>query len=180
MTNLAMERDDGPAATIRLASSGDEVAFARLVAEYSDPMARVAMFVAGDPDIAAEAVQASWTIAWRKLERLREPARLRPWLVSIAANEARQLVRRQRRRRAVELSVPGAPTDSGDPADDVRLVDLVTALDHLGPSDRALLALRFAAGLDSPEIATAVGMSPSGVRMRIARLLDRLRRELDR
>jgi DNA-directed RNA polymerase specialized sigma24 family protein len=48
----------------------------------------------------------------------------------------------------------------------------------LEPSDRALVALRYVAGLDSFELATALGMSASGVRARLARILDRLRLEL--
>jgi DNA-directed RNA polymerase specialized sigma24 family protein len=42
-----------------------------------------------------------------------------------------------------------------------------------------LLALRYVAGLDSFELAGQVHMSPSGTRARLARLLSRLRRELD-
>jgi len=44
-------------------------------------------------------VQSARSIAWRKLSSLRDPERLRPWLVSVAANEARQLVRGQSPRR---------------------------------------------------------------------------------
>jgi DNA-directed RNA polymerase specialized sigma24 family protein len=57
-------------------------------------------------------------------------------------------------------------------------VDLANAVGHLKTADRALVALRFAADLDSPELARFVGLSPSGVRTRLSRLLDRLREEL--
>jgi RNA polymerase sigma factor (sigma-70 family) len=49
----------------------------------------------------------------------------------------------------------------------------------LPPDDRRLLALRYVAGLDSTQIATHLGLSASGVRTRLARLLDRLRVDLD-
>ena len=39
-----------------------------------------------------DAVQAAWPIVWRKLRTLRDPAKLRPWLVTVAANEARQIL----------------------------------------------------------------------------------------
>jgi RNA polymerase sigma factor (sigma-70 family) len=58
-------------------------------------------------------------------------------------------------------------------------IDLANALGHLAPEDRALVALRYAADLDSSQLAPALGMSASGVRTRLARLLDRLRKELD-
>jgi len=49
----------------------------------------------------------------------------------------------------------------------------------LSAEDRSLLALRYVAGLDSTEIAAHLGGSASGIRSRLARLLDRLRVDLD-
>ena len=125
-----------------------------------------------------EAVQAAWLVAWRKLATLRDPDRIRPWLVSIAANETRQLVRHRRRRLVVELAVGPAAMPSVDPAGRVDDLDLANALAKLDPDDRLLLALRYVAGFDSTELAKATGRSPSGTRARLARLLDLLRTEL--
>jgi RNA polymerase sigma factor (sigma-70 family) len=96
----AMVRDTGAAASIvRLAAAGDTVAFARIVGAYHADMVRVAYVVSGgQQDVADDAVQAAWSAAWRKLGSLRDPQRLRQWLVSVAANEARQACRRQRHR----------------------------------------------------------------------------------
>ena len=81
-------------------------------------MTRVAYVVAGgDQELADDAVQAAWCVAWRKLGSLHDPARLKPWLVSVAANEARQLGRRQRRRAIVEIDVTTVDPAAADPAD---------------------------------------------------------------
>jgi DNA-directed RNA polymerase specialized sigma24 family protein len=122
---------DAPAtdATVRLAASGDEAAFARLVERHHGSMAKVAYAVCGDPEGARDATQDA---------------------------------------------APGA-----DPADRIGTVDLARALGALKPDDRALIALRFVAGLDSTEIAAQLHLSPSGVRSRLARLIERLRTELD-
>ena len=45
--------------------------------------------------------------------------------------------------------------------------------------DRTLLGLRYVAGFDATEIGVAMGMSASGVRTRLSRVLDRLRTEVD-
>jgi RNA polymerase sigma-70 factor (ECF subfamily) len=169
---------DALLATISLASAGDETAFAQIVQAHHHAMVGVCFLITSDLDAADEAVQAAWAIAWRKLEGLREPARLRSWLVSVAANEARQLMRRRRRRSVVELAVDGVEAVGGDPSTRVRDLDLVNALARLDPEDRALLALRYVAGFDSFELAGATGRSPSGTRARLARLLARLRSEL--
>jgi RNA polymerase sigma factor (sigma-70 family) len=166
------------AGAVALAAAGDEAAFARLVGAHHDDMTRVCFVICGDLDVADEAVQAAWPIIWRKLGSLREPDRLRPWLVSIAANEARQLIRHRRRRTVVELAVTDRATFAVDPAGRIGDLDLTNALARLDPDDRALLALRYVAGFNSTELARATGRSPSGTRARLARLLDRLRTEL--
>jgi len=161
---------------VERAVAGDEIAFARIVADHHDDMARMAYFVCGDLDIAEEAEQSAWAVAYRRLKDLREPDRLRPWLMSIAANEARQLIRSRGRRRVRELSL-------GDQArpratDDVALIDLANAIGRLDARDRAIVGLRFVGGFESAEIGRAMGMSASAVRVRLHRALERLRRDL--
>src|SRR6186713_772372 len=105
MPITSTQADEATAALISRAAAGEEAAFARIVEAHHDDMTRVCYVIAGDLDLADEAVQAAWAVAWRKLPSLREADRLRPWLVSVAANETRQLLRRRRRRSVVELSV---------------------------------------------------------------------------
>jgi RNA polymerase sigma factor (sigma-70 family) len=139
----------------------------------------VCVVVCRDEAIADDAVHAAWAIAWRKLGAVREPASLRPWLVSIAVNEARQLLRSRRRQTLHEVPVD-ASVDRGapDPSLMIEAIDLRNALARLRPDDRALLAMRYVAGFDATELAHATGLSASGTRARLARLLARLEREL--
>jgi RNA polymerase sigma-70 factor (ECF subfamily) len=178
MTDILVGEAAAVEATVRSAATGDEVAFARLVAEHHASMARVAYVICGDAESTRDAVQAAWTVAWRRIGSLRDPAQVRAWLVAIAANEARQAVRRRRRVTIVDLSDTVAGADDAVEDDRVDLVDLQRVLRTLKPEDRSRLAMRYAAGLDSAEIARHLAMSPSGVRSRLARLLDRLRDDL--
>jgi RNA polymerase sigma factor (sigma-70 family) len=168
---------------VEQAAKGDETAFARIVAACHDDMARVCFVVCRDTELAQEAAQAAWPIAWRKLGSIRDPERLRPWLISIAANEARQLMRRRGRRALREIAIePRADEASGsrvgDPAERAAEIDLANAMARLSLDDRTMVAMRYVAGLTSTEIAMATGMSPGGVRTRLARLLGRLREDL--
>ena len=167
------------ATTVADAAAGDADALARIVGAHHDDMARICFVICGDADLAQDAVQGAWPIAWRKLGTLRDPDALRPWLMSVAANEARQLVRRQRRHPVVEIEVADVGSHTTDPARDPAIADLALALRGLAPEDRALLALRYVAGFDATEIGRALGKSPSGVRSRLARVLARLRTELE-
>ena len=174
-----MEHVPGTQSVVRLAASGDETAFARLIAAHNGAMTRVAYVIASDWETAGEAVQAAWTIAWDKLRTLRDEDRIEPWLVSIAANETRKLLAHQRRRSVRRVLRGPEQAHSTDPADLIDLVDLGRALRKLGPDDRSLIAMRYVAGLDSNQIGAVSGMSASGVRTRLARILERLRMDLD-
>lgn len=179
MSELTISEIAGTSTTVGMAANGDAAAFARLVDRYQPSMAKVAYTVCGDPELARDATQQAWEIAWRSLRSLRDHGQVRAWLVAIAANEARQAVRRRRSRPVVDLSDRLDAAPGGDPADRIDTVDLARALAHLSADDRALIALRFLAGLDATEIAAGLRMSPSGVRSRLARLVQRLRTELD-
>jgi RNA polymerase sigma factor (sigma-70 family) len=163
---------------VAMAAAGDVAAFSRIVAEHHDDMVRVCFVICGDMEAAQDAAQVAWSHAWRRMRSLREPGRLRPWLVTIAANEVRKSMRRERRGRVVELAVADVGSDDLDPSRWQTQADLATALGRLGADDRQLLALRHVAGFDAGEIGRSIGMTSSGVRSRLARAAARLRTEL--
>ena len=123
MATVMGQMEENLAGAVALAVAGDEAAFARIIRAHHDDMTRVCFVICGDLDVADEAVQAAWPIIWHKLGSLRDPDRLRPWLVSVAANEARQLSRRRRRRTVVELSIGDAAASGVDPAGRVGDLD---------------------------------------------------------
>src|SRR5690349_16641875 len=103
---MATSREEISETVVAQAAAGDATALARIIARYHDDMARVCVVICGgDREAAADAVQASWPVIWRKLGSLRDTDRLRQWLIAVAANEARQQQRRDRRRRVLETSV---------------------------------------------------------------------------
>lgn len=164
---------------ISRAVSGDEVAFATIVNRHHADMVRLSFVVTGDANLAEDAVAAAWPKAWQRLGSVKEPDRLRSWLCSIAANEARQLIRSRSRRSVREITVEAPAAGAWpDPAGRSADIDLANALAKLAPDDRALIALRYVCGLNSTELGRATGMSASGTRARLARLLERLRKEL--
>jgi len=124
-------------------------------------------------------VQSAWLVAWKKLGKVRGPAQLRPWLVSVAVNEVKPLLRKRRRRARIEVAADATGEPGGtDPATGVAALDLGAAMARLRPDDAALLAMRYVAGFDSNELGIAVGKSPAATRQRLKRLLDRLREDL--
>ncbi len=151
MTSLAL---DGAAiaSTVERAIAGDELAFARIVGAYHLDLVRVAFVISGDQDLAEDAAQAAWWIAWRKLPRSgtrtgssrgswRSP-RTRPASSSGASIGTGSSSSRS----------PPIPPRSRPGRRPIDHVDLANALGHLKPEDRALVAMRYAADLDSSEL----------------------------
>ena len=143
-------------------------------------MYRVCVAVGRDAAIASDGVQAAWKIAWRKLGTVRDAAtaqgvarRHRGQRDEVAAEEAAP------KRSLAEVAwTPSGRPGGIDPAAGVASIDLRTSLERLDPDERALLAMRYVAGFDATELATAIGISPSGTRTRLERLMARLRQEL--
>jgi RNA polymerase sigma factor (sigma-70 family) len=157
-------------------ASGAREEFAGLVELHHADLMRLTYGMCGDRDLADDAVQAAWQMAWRALPTLRDPERVRNWLITIAANEVRRQLRRRRLRTLLEPMWRSQSYEAQ--TTDPQHLDLASALRRLSERDRRLLAMRYAIGLNSEEIGGQLGLSPSGVRVRLQRLLIRLREEL--
>src|SRR5450755_2045432 len=67
--------------------AGDPHGFAEAYDRYAAPLYTYCSFMLPTPDDAAGAVRDTFLIASSRLERLRDPGRLRPWLHAVARNE---------------------------------------------------------------------------------------------
>jgi RNA polymerase sigma-70 factor, ECF subfamily len=103
------------------------------------------------------------------------------WLFQIARNAVTDFYRR--RKTVVSWdSLPGVLQTTGQDMDATlvhqeRLAHLKTLLAQLDPTQRELLALRFAAGLSAPQIAQVVGKSHAAVKKQLTRLLHTLKEQ---
>ncbi len=180
MGTMTQAADRNLTGIVHSAAYGDEVAFGHIVAAHHDDLRRVCTFVARDDALAEDAVQIAWSVAWRKLGSLRDPAQLRAWLMRIAVNETKRLLAKRSRRSQLEVVADISQVTGGvDPATGIERLDALEAMDRLHPDDRALIALRYVMGFDATEIAAVTGVSPASTRQRLKRLLDRLRQELE-
>lgn len=128
----------------------DEVAFARLVREHKDMVFAVALVHARDRSMAEDVSQEVFMKAFRSMDELREPGRVKTWLYSVTRNSAIDAVRRRLRgpssldEHPVE---PQAPEPEPDPAQDERLSRIKSVIGTLQEDYREILALRYVKGL---------------------------------
>lgn len=180
-TSIVVHRTDEDAALVERARAGEPGAFARIVERHQGAAFRVAWVLCGNAADAEEATQDAFVKAHRALPRFRTGSPLRPWLLAIAANEARNRRRAAGRRehlalRAVRERAPAtAPSSEALALDAARHADLRAALATLAGADREVLWLRYFAGLSEAETAAALGCRPGTVKSRTSRALARLR-----
>jgi RNA polymerase sigma-70 factor (ECF subfamily) len=174
------------AALVERARAGAPEAFAQIVERHQGAAFRVAWVLCGNAADAEEATQDAFVKAHRALGRFRAGSPLRPWLLAIAANEARNRRRAAGRREHLALRVAGeAVTGSAAPSSESlalaadRDAGLRSAVARLGGTDREVLWLRYFAELSEAETAAALGCRPGTVKSRTSRALARLRRELE-
>jgi RNA polymerase sigma-70 factor (ECF subfamily) len=169
-------------ALVSRAKRGDVNAYEELVRMHQSIAFRVALVVGGDPADAEDAAQDGFVKAYRALDRFREGAPFRPWLLQIVANEARNRRRSASRRSALAIRA-GAQDVSGGaaPSPEAAILDaerrsvLVDALGALPDADREVLACRYLLELSEEETAGALGVRRGTVKSRTSRALARLR-----
>jgi RNA polymerase sigma factor (sigma-70 family) len=166
------------------ARDGDVGAFEELVTRYEGIAFRVAWLVVGNRGDAEDAVQDAFVKAYYALPGFRPGAPLRPWLLRIVANEARNRGRSSRRREGLALRVAAADPGDAAPSPEVAALAkadaeaLVAALDRLHERDKLVIAYRYLFELSEAETADALGVRRGTVKSRLSRALARLRAEL--
>ncbi|MGH3644361.1 MAG: sigma-70 family RNA polymerase sigma factor, partial [Mycobacterium sp.] len=169
------------AALARAAAAGDRSAFAEIYDRYADRLHDFCVGMLRDRDAAADCVQDVFLTAATKLVQLREPDRLRSWLYAIARSEALSRIR-DRKREQLSEELPEMPSDDADPATLAargELAELVReASNGLSDRDRVVLELAYRQGLDGPELADALGVTPKNANTLVERLRDTIARSL--
>jgi RNA polymerase sigma-70 factor (ECF subfamily) len=87
---------------------GEVGAFATLVRRYHDDLLRFLTRLTGSRAAAEDAFQETFLQVHLSAESFDVGRRFKPWLFTIAANKARDALRRTSRRRALDLSAPVA------------------------------------------------------------------------
>jgi RNA polymerase sigma factor (sigma-70 family) len=159
--------------------AGEREAFRELLERHSPPLLATLRAAVGREQ-AREILQETWLRAWEGLGRLRDPARLRSWLLSIALNQMRSTFRRPAEPVRVEPDSLARSEEEG--AERLgRLEDLARlrlALDELPPRQREVVDLRANHELAHAEIAALLGISEEASRANYYQGLRRLRARL--
>ncbi|MDX6764762.1 MULTISPECIES: RNA polymerase sigma factor [Streptomyces] len=170
--------------------SGDPDAYAELFDSYSRTLYNHAFRMTGDWAVAEDVMSAAFMEAWRLRGTVDpEGGSLRPWLLGITTNLARNHCRSNRRFRAAAAAAAAAAASASVPdhAEEVagRLDDrqqiaaTLAQLSALRGPEREVLLLCLCEGLEYAEAARVLGIPVGTVRSRLSRARTKLRKLAD-
>ena len=200
-----VDRPLDEAELVERARRGDLEAWETLVRTYQGIAFRTAYVLAGNAADAEEAAQDGFVKAHRALGRFRRGAALKPWLLRIVANEARNRRRSATRRERLALRAAADQGIARDAAEGAvgsahrpgvrRLGDavpspeaallaresherLLAAVEGLSEEHRDAVACRYFLELSEEETAAALGIRKGTVKSRLSRALVQLRESM--
>jgi RNA polymerase sigma factor (sigma-70 family) len=170
---------------IQRARRGDEAACQMIVDEHREAVFRLAYLLMGDAHEAEDIAQETFIRALRHLHRYDPERPLRPWLLRIAANVARNRRRSLARYWAALQRLAGqtppakAPTPETSSVEAAQAQVLWQAVRQLNAADQEVIYLRYFLELSVAETAEALAVQPGTVKSRLHRALKRLREAIE-
>jgi RNA polymerase sigma-70 factor (ECF subfamily) len=163
--------------------AGEREAFHVLLTRHSAPLLATLRRALANREDAREVLQETWLRAYQNLGRLREHARFRPWLLSIALNLAHA-----RQRRAAEHGLEAGSAHEPSAALEVagglereeELAELRLHVSGLPARQREVVDLRVNHELSHADIAALLGISEEASRANYYQALRRLKEALQR
>ena len=158
-------------------------AYRELIERYHDDLLRFLTRMMGDRAAAEDIFQDTFLQVHISAASFDSSRRFRPWLFTIAANKARDALRKRNRRKTVELSAPIKKSEPGASFVDLLEVDVPPpdeamdlaerdeqvqqALQLLGPALREVLLLAYFQRLSYAQIAEDLGIPLGTVKSRM-------------
>jgi RNA polymerase sigma-70 factor (ECF subfamily) len=165
-------------------AAGDEVAFQQLVARWEQPVFAFLMHMLGSVEEAEDQAQDVFMKVYDQAGRYRPDGKFRSWLLRIAGNRARSLLRRRKILRWVNFDLTShdqsAPGD--DPMQSLARQETIqqvrAAVATLPERQRAAVVLKRFQGLSYKEIAEVLDTTVPAVESLLMRAADALRQRL--
>jgi RNA polymerase sigma-70 factor (ECF subfamily) len=172
---------------IARAHQGDGTVWEELVRQHQEAVFRLAYLLLGDADAAEDVAQETFIRAYRALDRFDINRPLRPWLMRITAN----LARNQRRSvgryfGAIQRLIRAEPEAAFARGGQAQLIErerahtLWQAVRRLGHNEQEIIYLRYFLEMSEAEAAAALEIPPGTVKSRTHRALARLRDLVER
>lgn len=155
---------------------GNKQCFAEIVGRYSGMVFSKAIGIVKREELAKEVTQQTFIKAYTRLEYWRSN-KLGPWLVSIAMHTALNELEREKKTAPLPAKEWSEEGDTFAEREEL-LLRMEQALAVLPEQDRRLIQLHYYKQFKTDEIARLMGMTQSNVLVRLHRIRERLKKEM--
>lgn len=181
MANPANGEDVDSVISTAIRNNDLSTAFRLFVTHHGPRVYSLCCRMLKDRTRAEDVMQEAHMKAFERIGELRDPQRMRAWVLRIATSTCLDALRQHRRRGALEDAF--ADVDTVALATDL-LADLASSeskraledcLSRMTPAKRAAVLGRYFAEMPYEELSQAIGEAPDTVRIRVMRALPELR-----
>ncbi len=162
------------ARAVRQVRAGDRAAFRELVERYARSVQWVAYAHLGNHEEAEDVCQDTFLKAFESLDSLRQASKIGSWLLTLARNRARDILRRRATEAAHRERLETEPAVQPQHEREDTLARVRIHLAALNEDDREVLVLHYFEGRHSREIAALLGITPAAARKRMQRAREAL------
>lgn len=155
---------------VNQAIQGDREAFIRLIRDIENSLYNTAKSMLRKEEDVADAIQETILNAYKSVHTLREPRYFKTWLFRILINECNTMLSR----RALSTAYAEVPSEKREHSSPYDEVDMREAVDHLEESKRIVVVLHYFEDLSLRQVADALNISESAVKMRLTRARQEL------
>lgn len=163
------------------AQEGDREAFTALVRQYQNKVFTFVLRMTGNREIALDLTQDTFLAAWQNVDGFRREAKFSTWLIQIAANKAKNLLKRSKWEQPLSVATPEGISSSRPDAEfewNQKQARLLGLIGDLPVGQRAIFNLRYFDELKFGEIARIQNISVSAAKTQFAEAVKKLRKWL--
>ena len=165
---------------VKKAKDRDITAFSELYSLYSEDMYRFALYMLNNKEDAEDAVQETVITAFKSIGNLRDDSLFKSWLFKILSNQCKsQLKKKQKNPELLPEEDYVFLIEDENVSYSFNSIELIEALKSLTPPDAQIVLLSIIGGFKSEELSKIYNISPSTIRSKQKRALEKLRRVLE-
>lgn len=149
------------AEAIKLALAGQQIGYKAIYANHADFLYTHAFRILKNQESAEDAVQETFTAAWKALRDFKGNSMLRTWLYRILYNNALKLIKQNSKKLITDVD----PFTKSSQAKIDRKIAVEEILDRLPERDRSLLIMTYWDELPIATCAKILDMSPGNAKI---------------
>ncbi|MDD5328170.1 MAG: RNA polymerase sigma factor [Phycisphaerae bacterium] len=161
---------------VQAALDGDSESFSRFCERYYSAIVAIAYSRLSDRNLAEDAAQEAFLVAFRNISQLKKASHFGRWLAKISRNIASDMAKARRRDKLIPIEDCDSVSNNRDEQDNVDVVRRI--ISGLPVRIREVIYLRYYEKMSYQQISNMLGISQEAVNGRLRRAKKAIARKL--